>query len=534
MFRTRSVVSLAFLLLAGAPALAQQKPPTSFVAANPNYYGRGRGGSPITHVVIHTIEGSAGSAMNTFRYGSRKVSAHYIVDFDGRITQMVEDRHTAWHAGRYNRHSIGIEHAGFAGRNKWTIEQYRASARLTRWLCDTYGIPKDRSHIVGHKEVPGATHGDPGRFFDWTLYMRLVRGEGGATTGGGTLGSTPDPVVTSPGTGATTTPGTGTTTAPVTAALEVEPLRPQAGEVIGTDDVGADRASLTVRWASEGRPQVGARVWLEEVGGDARYDSGHLAGAGEQHVVRLALAHGRSYRWHVRVWDGATSVETPWVTFRTDFTRGPVQVLSPVEGETVHSSPLLRWKSGSPQVSYRVWIDDDASHASVLADSKELNGAQGYHALKMRLQPGRTYHWRVMSYDGRGNQSFSPWTSFRTSPTYQHIAKGGELTVVALSPIGGALLPAAERPVLRWGFHSSSDQRGFRVQLDDMSDENGVLVDDKSATNHAGYRPAQALAPGSYRWRVRVWDARGSATTEWQSFVLVPESPGLSGAIPGF
>lgn len=511
----RVVLPLALLLLGAAPALAQ-KPPTRFVAANPRYHGNGRGGSAIRHVVIHTIEGSAGSAMNTFRYGSRKVSAHYIVDFDGAITQMVRDQDAAWHAGRYNQHSIGIEHAGFAGRNKWTMEQYRASARLTRWLCDTYSIPMDRAHIVAHKEVPGATHGDPGRFFDWNLYMRLVRGEGGA---GATFGGMP---------------GTGTVTSAVTAELQVEPLRPASGEVIGTDDVGAGRANLAVSWGSEGRPQQGARVMLEEVGGALRYDSGHLSGAAERHTVSAALAHGRTYRWKVRVWDGTTSVETAWTTFRTDFTRGQITVLSPRQDETIDASPALRWSIATRQVSYRVWVDDDANHSRVLADSKELNGRQGFHAVRMHLQPGRTYWWRVMSYDGQGNQSFTPWTSFHTASRYRHTSRNGELTAVALSPAGDAQVPAGQRPAFLWSYSAGTDQRAFRIQIDDLRDD-GMLVDDRSTTSHSGYRPAIVLAPGSYRWRVRVWDGAGGTTsTAWQTFVVTSPTVGLSGTITGF
>jgi hypothetical protein len=32
----------------------------------------------------------------------------------------------------------------------------------------------DRSHIIGHNEVPGATHTDPGSCWNWTYYMQLV------------------------------------------------------------------------------------------------------------------------------------------------------------------------------------------------------------------------------------------------------------------------------------------------------------------------------------------------------------------------
>ena len=133
----------------------------------------------IRYVVIHTIEGTAQGAIAWFRNPSSEVSAHYIVDRAGRLFQCVREKEIAWHAGNwnYNRHSIGIEHEGYADRNQWTEAQYEASARLTRAICDRYGIPKDRTHILGHVEVPGATHHDPGRYFDWDHYMELVNAD---------------------------------------------------------------------------------------------------------------------------------------------------------------------------------------------------------------------------------------------------------------------------------------------------------------------------------------------------------------------
>jgi N-acetyl-anhydromuramyl-L-alanine amidase AmpD len=141
------------------------------------HFTRGRHGQKIDMVVIHTVEGSLASCLATFR-GEREVSAHYVVGKDGSIVQCVNDEDEAWHAGSVNGRSIGIEHEGFAFRaSTWNDANMRASARLTRWLCDKHGIPIDRAHIVGHVEVPHSGHDDPGPYFDWDLYLRLVRGD---------------------------------------------------------------------------------------------------------------------------------------------------------------------------------------------------------------------------------------------------------------------------------------------------------------------------------------------------------------------
>ncbi|HWI66092.1 MAG TPA: N-acetylmuramoyl-L-alanine amidase [Symbiobacteriaceae bacterium] len=132
----------------------------------------------INYVIIHVTQGSYSSAINWFANPSAKVSAHYTVrSSDGQITQSVREKDIAWHAGNwtYNTQSIGIEHEGYVDNCAWfTDAMYRASAALTRSVANKYGIPKDRAHILGHNEVPGATHTDPGGCWNWTYYMQLV------------------------------------------------------------------------------------------------------------------------------------------------------------------------------------------------------------------------------------------------------------------------------------------------------------------------------------------------------------------------
>jgi len=134
----------------------------------------------INYVVIHVAQGSYAGTISWFQNPSAQVSAHYVIrSSDGAVTQSVRDKDIAWHAGNwtYNTQSIGIEHEGYINQASWfTDAMYRSSAALTRHLCDRYGIPKDRSHIIGHNQVPGATHTDPGPNWNWTYYMQLVTG----------------------------------------------------------------------------------------------------------------------------------------------------------------------------------------------------------------------------------------------------------------------------------------------------------------------------------------------------------------------
>ncbi|MCI3151884.1 N-acetylmuramoyl-L-alanine amidase [Streptomyces sp. GB4-14] len=137
----------------------------------------------IDMVVVHVTQGSLDSAVRAFQNPGHKAAAHYIVGKDGRVTQMIRELDVAYHAGNrdYNERSIGIEHEGFVDRPEdFTDEMYAASARLTARICARYEIPVDRKHIIGHVEVPGTDHTDPGLHWDWDRYLNLVRRAGTA------------------------------------------------------------------------------------------------------------------------------------------------------------------------------------------------------------------------------------------------------------------------------------------------------------------------------------------------------------------
>jgi N-acetylmuramoyl-L-alanine amidase len=131
-------------------------------------------------VVVHVTQETYTDTIALFQDPAHAASAHYVVrSADGYVGQCVAEKDIAWHAGNwdYNTRSIGIEHEGWVDRPEYfTDALYHSSARLTAAVCDRYGIPKDREHIIGHVEVPGATHTDPGPYWDWARYIRLVNG----------------------------------------------------------------------------------------------------------------------------------------------------------------------------------------------------------------------------------------------------------------------------------------------------------------------------------------------------------------------
>jgi AmpD protein len=107
-----------------------------------------------------------------------RVSAHFLVERDGRITQFVGCGDRAWHAGassfrgrsRCNDFSIGIELEGtdFA---PFADAQYVALASLVPALAAAYQL----THARGHSEIAHGRKTDPGPFFDWARVPALAR-----------------------------------------------------------------------------------------------------------------------------------------------------------------------------------------------------------------------------------------------------------------------------------------------------------------------------------------------------------------------
>jgi len=147
-----------------------------FAPAHPsNYSVSNRGVGTITRVVIHIQEGFYNGTIGWFQNPASGVSAHYVTrSSDGQVTQMVLEKDRAFHATVWNSSGVGIEHEGFSNNpGVWyTDTQYRASATLTRYLCQKYNIPRARTNIQGHKEN-GQSTSCPGPW-DWTKYMAYV------------------------------------------------------------------------------------------------------------------------------------------------------------------------------------------------------------------------------------------------------------------------------------------------------------------------------------------------------------------------
>jgi N-acetylmuramoyl-L-alanine amidase len=105
-----------------------------------------------------------------------RVSSHYVVFEDGRITQCVPESERAWHAGvsywagetDINSCSIGIEIANPGhefGYPDFPSRQIAAVITLCRGIIARRGIRADR--VLAHSDVAPSRKQDPGEKFPW-------------------------------------------------------------------------------------------------------------------------------------------------------------------------------------------------------------------------------------------------------------------------------------------------------------------------------------------------------------------------------
>ena len=126
----------------------------------PTHFTPGREGRKIDRIILHHNAGNLSIDQIYNVWIDREASAHYQVDVNGTIGQLVWDSDTAWHSGDWdtNLRSIGIEHANNAvGEGKWDISDatLEAGAHLVAALCRVYhlGRPAMNRNVFLHSQV---------------------------------------------------------------------------------------------------------------------------------------------------------------------------------------------------------------------------------------------------------------------------------------------------------------------------------------------------------------------------------------------
>ena len=153
---------------------------------SPNFDDRPAPGR-IKYLILHYTGMATGqAALERLCDPASAVSAHYMIEEDGRIFSLVAEDKRAWHAGvsswggerNINGLSLGIELVnpghdapGYRGdyRN-FPDEQITSLIELCRDILARYDIrPR---HILGHSDVAPERKCDPGERFDWSRLAR--------------------------------------------------------------------------------------------------------------------------------------------------------------------------------------------------------------------------------------------------------------------------------------------------------------------------------------------------------------------------
>jgi N-acetylmuramoyl-L-alanine amidase len=141
-----------------------------------------RGGAKPSLLILHyTGMSSAAKAIDWLARAESGVSCHYVIDEDGRITQMVPESQRAWHAGvshwrgetDINSHSIGIEihNPGHQhGYPEFPPAQMRAVIALSKDIARRHHMAPDG--ILAHSDVAPGRKIDPGEKFNWLLLAK--------------------------------------------------------------------------------------------------------------------------------------------------------------------------------------------------------------------------------------------------------------------------------------------------------------------------------------------------------------------------
>jgi N-acetylmuramoyl-L-alanine amidase len=158
-----------------------RSPLARYFVLSPNIEPR-RNGRPVDLLVLHyTGMESAEVARDRLCNPRSGVSAHYLIDEAGGITQMVGEDMRAWHAGVSSWHgetdtnsrSIGIEihNPGHTlGYRDFPLPQMRSVIALCRDIFTRHDIPA--SHVLAHSDVAPGRKIDPGEKFDWAMLHR--------------------------------------------------------------------------------------------------------------------------------------------------------------------------------------------------------------------------------------------------------------------------------------------------------------------------------------------------------------------------
>lgn len=155
-------------------------------------YTPGRAGQAVYGIVDHIAEGNGG-LQGWFNNPAAKASTHFWVSKGGAVEQYRPLGDTCWSNGVVcdpdtgnptvarilsshvdpNAVTVAIEHEGFTGQ-QFPAAQVEASAALHAWLGERFGIPLERSQVLGHYQLDSCNRAHcPGATFPWEEVLSM-------------------------------------------------------------------------------------------------------------------------------------------------------------------------------------------------------------------------------------------------------------------------------------------------------------------------------------------------------------------------
>ena len=148
---------------------------------SPNFGPRAAGTSVSILLLHYTGMSTGAAALERLCDPSAEVSSHYLIEEDGRVFQLVDEKDRAWHAGvsswagetDINSCSIGIEivnqgHA--AGCPPFPDKQIQSTIHICLDILDRHSISPHR--VLAHSDVAPGRKIDPGEAFPWSVLSR--------------------------------------------------------------------------------------------------------------------------------------------------------------------------------------------------------------------------------------------------------------------------------------------------------------------------------------------------------------------------
>lgn len=457
-----------------------------------------------------------------------------------------------------NNNSIGIEMEGNADWDAittWQTSSLNSSLQnLVSWLCSTYGIPKDRAHIVGHNQVPSPPSGsaggctacrgpsywggccagktDPGAWFNWT---KLMEGIGRSPSYQSVASTSACSVLVTPEAGAPTT--TSLAAGQKFVAYDTingyraiflsgdEPDNPYAtkakegfreyhwdGFVSSSCVTSTNGSQLEIANDSSG-------YWNVRTSYSATTTVLAHTTNGKRYVANGSPQTAGGYTWYPfdLAWDGAT--KTGWTAGAVAPSACTMTVTTPNGGET--------WTTGQQQSIG--WTSN--------------GGACGGNVKIELLKGGSVNTTIVSSTSNDGSFSFTPSASLTTASDYTvritdtanssytdtsnsnfTITAPSTCTLTVTAPNGGETWSTGQQQAISWTSNGAACGGSVRIELLKSGSLNSTISSSTSNDGSYSWAPSASLAAAS-DYAIRVTDTSNASYSDISNSTFAITAP---------